>query len=171
MAVSASYLRVVTPAVSSSSSRQWFVADAFGDIPAYGNNGDMCIVLATGIIYNRLAGVWTALTATPAAHTHPQSEVTNLVTDLSNKQPLDTDLTAIAALVSAADKMPYATGAGTWALADITAAGRALIDDAAASNQRTTLGLVIGTDVAAQTHAAQHKSGGAGDGFCSATTG
>lgn len=42
-------------------------------------------------------------------------------------QPLDTDLTAIAALVSAADKLPYATGAGTWALADLPAAGRTFI--------------------------------------------
>jgi hypothetical protein len=41
-------------------------------------------------------------------------------------QPLDTDLTAIAALTSAADKVPYSTGAGTWALADFTATGRLL---------------------------------------------
>jgi len=64
-------------------------------------------------------------------------------TALSNLggQPLDTDLTAIAALTSAADKVPYSTGAGTWELADFTAAGRALVDDATAAAQRTTLGV------------------------------
>jgi hypothetical protein len=41
-------------------------------------------------------------------------------------QALDTDLTAIAALTSAANKVPYATGAGAWAMADFTATGRLL---------------------------------------------
>lgn len=52
-------------------------------------------------------------------------------------------------LTLAADKGIRATGAGTLATFDLTAAGLALLDDAAAVNQRTTLGLAIGTDVQA----------------------
>lgn len=60
-------------------------------------------------------------------------------TSLAGKQPLDTDLTAIAALTSAADKGLQSTGTGTWSLYDLTAAGKALLDDANVAAQRTTL--------------------------------
>jgi hypothetical protein len=65
----------------------------------------------------------------------------------SDVQAHDAGLDSISALTTAADKMIYTTAADTYAVTDLTSAGRALLDDADAAAQRTTLGLVIGTDV------------------------
>jgi len=59
----------------------------------------------------------------------------------ADKQPLDATLTALAGLTTAADQAIYSTGPNAFAMTSFTAAGRALVDDASASAQRTTLGL------------------------------
>jgi phage-related tail fiber protein len=70
-------------------------------------------------------------------------------TQLGGKQNLDATLTALAALTTAADQLIYATGVDTFAMASLTTFGRSLIDDADAATARTTLGVVIGTNVQA----------------------
>lgn len=58
----------------------------------------------------------------------------------SAAQLADQSLKTIAGLVPAADRFPYYTGAASAALATLSAAGRALIDDADADAQLSTLG-------------------------------
>lgn len=59
----------------------------------------------------------------------------------TNVQAYDAGLNSIAGLTTTADQTVYTTGADTYAVTGLTAAGRALIDDATAADQRTTLGL------------------------------
>lgn len=58
----------------------------------------------------------------------------------SDVQAYDAGLASIAGLTTAANKMIYATDADTYAVTSLTAAGRAILDDANAAAQLVTLG-------------------------------
>lgn len=66
----------------------------------------------------------------------------------TNVQAYDAGLASIAAATTAADRFLYTTALDVYAVGTITTFGRSLVDDADAATARTTLGLVIGTDVA-----------------------
>jgi hypothetical protein len=59
----------------------------------------------------------------------------------TNVQAYDAGLQSIAGLTTSADTLIYTTASDTYATSTLTAAGRALLDDANAATQRTTLGL------------------------------
>ncbi|WP_442786147.1 phage tail protein [Leclercia sp. LSNIH1] len=63
-----------------------------------------------------------------SADPHTQyAHADNVTRQLADKQPLDATLTAIAALVGSANKIPYFSGSETAALADLTQVGRDII--------------------------------------------
>ena len=68
---------------------------------------------------------------------------------ITDAQPLDATLTALAGVTTAANQLIYSTASDTFTTTSLTAFARTILDDADASTARTTLGLVIGTDVQA----------------------
>lgn len=121
-----------------------YVASPTNGVVTSDTGTDATLPLATGTNAGLLAPAqFTKLAALSGTNTGDQdlSSYATTAAVASGYQPLDSDLTAFAGLSIAADKLPYGTGSHTLGLADLTAAGRAILDDADAAAQRTTLGL------------------------------
>ena len=92
----------------------------------------------------------------------------NLASGTVPNARLDAELQALAGLTSAADKGIQFTGSGSAGTYDLTSAGKALLDDADASAQRSTLGLGTAATLAvgiSNTNVAQFTSGVADNDF------
>jgi hypothetical protein len=81
------------------------------------------------------------------------------VTIGTDVQAYDPALQSISGLVTGANQIIYTTAQDTYATSAVTAFGLSLIDDADALTARSTLGVVIGTDVQAYDPALQSISG------------
>jgi hypothetical protein len=126
--------------------------DAGGGLTKSGNTLDVGTASSSRIVVNAdnidlattgvAAGTYKSVTVDTYGRVTDGTNPTTLAGyGITDAQPLDATLTALAGVTTAGDKLIYATGADAFATTDLSSYGRSLIDDADAAAARTTLGL------------------------------
>ena len=88
------------------------------------------------------AGTYNGLTVDAYGRVSSFAQPTTLAGySITDAQPLDATLTALAGVTVAANELSYATGADSFSVTSLSTYGRSLLDDADAAAARTTLGL------------------------------
>jgi hypothetical protein len=112
-------------------------------IPRFANGDDADFAGQVNSVVDHIDGLFSAFVAgllNEADAAAFRAAIGAAAVGAGDYQAHDLDLDAIAALPSAADKLPYATGPQAWALTTLSAFMRTLLDDADPPTARTTLG-------------------------------
>ena len=146
---SASVAWVLTRAVDADSSSE--IAGALVNVDSGTANGGVLFTnyFKTTDTINTSSLVWSRVVDTSMASSSAGAALSTTAaigTSLSyaradHVHPIDATLAALAGVTTAANTLIYATGVDTFTTTSLTAQGRALLDDADAAAQRTTLGL------------------------------